>query len=128
MARKSKLILMPTCYGLDDLEAQIEAAYELEANGIDRRRIWFVFSRTTGSPNEEETARAYLQRADINVLGPVLPELPCIRQAHSGGKAASEVSFPVIRERAKGLAVAVAMKLQEMTKIEAAGNTKMEAA
>ena len=35
MAR-SKLVLMPTCYGLDDLEAQVEAAYELEANGIER--------------------------------------------------------------------------------------------
>lgn len=113
MARKSKLILMPTCYGLDDLEAQIEAAYELEENGIDPHRIWFIFSRTTGSPNEEQAARDYLQRAKINVLEPVLAELPSIRQAHSGGKAASEVSFPVIRERAMALAVAVATKLRE---------------
>lgn len=81
MAKKSKLILMPTCYGLDDLEAQIEAAYELEENGIERNRIWFIFSRTTGSTNEEQTAREYLQRADINVLEPVLPELPSIRQS-----------------------------------------------
>jgi chromosome partitioning protein len=118
MARKSKLILMPTCYGLDDLEAQIEAAYELEENGIDRSRIWFIFSRTTGSANEEQTARDYLQRAQINVLGAVLPELPSIRQGHSGGKAASEVSFPVIRERATALAEAVATKLEDLTKIQ----------
>jgi chromosome partitioning protein len=118
MARKSKLILMPTCYGLDDLEAQIEAAYELEENGIDRGRIWFVFSRTTGSANEEQTARDYLRRAQINVLGPVLPELPSIRQAHSGGKAASEVSFPVIRERAAALAGAVAVKLEDLSNIQ----------
>src|ERR1700760_945414 len=82
MARKSKLILMPTCYGLDDLEAQVEAAYELEANNIDRSRIWFIFARTTGSPNEGQTAREYLQRADINVLEPVFSEQPSIRQAH----------------------------------------------
>src|SRR6201995_3736011 len=63
MARKSQLGLMPTCYGLHDLEAQVEAAYELEANNIDRSRIWFIFARTTGSPNEEQTAREYLQRA-----------------------------------------------------------------
>ena len=31
MASKGDLVLMPTCYGLDDLEAQVEAAYELEA-------------------------------------------------------------------------------------------------
>ena len=111
MARKSKLILMPTCYGLDDLEAQVEAAYELEANGIDRSNIWFVFARTTGSPNEEQAAREYLQRADISMLEPLFAEQPCIRQAHNAGKAASEVSFPIVRERAIALALAVATKV-----------------
>jgi chromosome partitioning protein len=115
MAKKSKLILMPTCYGLDDLDAQIEAAYELEDNGIERNQIWFIFSRTSGSANEEQTAREYLQRSEINVLEPIFAELPCIRQAHSGGKAASEVSFPAARERAMALAVAVATKLQELS-------------
>ena len=27
---------MPTCYSLDDMEAQVEAAYELEEAGIGR--------------------------------------------------------------------------------------------
>ena len=120
MARKSQLILMPTCYGLDDLEAQVEAAYELEANGIDRGRIWFIFARTTGSPNEEQAAREYLKRADINVLEPLLGEQPCIRQAHNAGKAASEVSFSVVRERAIALALAVA------TKVNAAASEPVE--
>jgi chromosome partitioning protein len=126
MAKKSKLILMPACYGLDDLDAQIEAAYELEENGIERSRIWFIFSRTTGSGIEEQAARDYLQRAEVNVFEPIFAELPCIRQAHNGGKAASEVSFPAARERAMALAVAVATKLQELSAakanmIEAAG-------
>jgi chromosome partitioning protein len=115
MARKSVLILMPTCFGLDDLDAQLEAAYELENNGIERSRIWFIFSRTTGSANEEQTAREYLQRAEVNVFEPIFAELPCIRQAHNGGKAASEVSFPAARERAMTLSVAVATKLREMS-------------
>jgi chromosome partitioning protein len=114
MAKRSKLVLMPACYGLDDLDAQIEAAYELEENGIERGRIWFIFSRTTGSGAEEQTAREYLQRADVNVFEPIFAELPCIRQAHNGGKAASEVSFPAARERAMALAVAVATKFQEL--------------
>jgi len=114
MAKKSIIILMPACYGVDDLEAQIEAAYELEDNGIDRSRIWFIFARTSGSESEEQAAREYLQRAKMNVFEPVFPELPCIRQAHNGGKAASEVSFPLIRERAMALALAVATKLQEL--------------
>jgi chromosome partitioning protein len=112
MAKASDLIVMPTCYGLDDLEAQVEAAYELEENGIKRERIWFVFSRTSGSPAEDQAAREYLQRAKINVFEPILPELPSIRQGHNGGKAASEISFPVIRERAVALALAVASQIQ----------------
>ena len=112
MAGKSDLVLMPTCYGLDDLDAQIEAAYELEAHGVKRERIWFVFSRVTGSPAEDQTARDYLTRAQVNVFEPVLPELPSIRQGHNGGKAASEISFPVIRERAVALALAVATQVQ----------------
>jgi chromosome partitioning protein len=115
MARKSVLILMPTCFGLDDLDAQLEAAYELEENGIERSRIWFIFSRTSGSATEEQAARGYLQRAEVNVFEPVFAELPCIRQAHNGGKAASEVSFPAARERAMALAVAVAAKLRELS-------------
>jgi chromosome partitioning protein len=120
MAKASDLVIMPTCYGLDDLEAQVEAAYELEEHGIKRNLIWFVFSRTSGSPAEDQTAREYLQRAKINVFEPVLPELPSIRQGHNGGKAASEISFPVIRERATALAVAVATQIQTLKAKEAA--------
>jgi chromosome partitioning protein len=120
MAKASDLIIMPTCYGLDDLEAQVEAAYELEESGIARSRIWFVFSRTTGSAAEDQLARDYLERAKINVFEPVLPELPSIRQGHNGGKAASEISFPVIREKAVALAVAVATQVQSLKALEAA--------
>lgn len=112
MARAADLVLMPTGYGLDDLEAQAEAAYELEENGIPRQKIWFVFCRTTGSPAEDQAARDYLVRAKINVFEPVLPELPSIRQGHNAGKAASEISYPVVQERAIALAVAVASHLE----------------
>jgi chromosome partitioning protein len=120
MAKTSDLIIMPTCYGLDDLEAQVEAAYELEESGIPRSRIWFIFSRTTGSAAEDQIAREYLERAKINVFEPILPELPSIRQGHNGGKAASEISFAVIREKAVALAVAVATQVQSLKALEAA--------
>ena len=120
MAKTSDLIIMPTCYGLDDLEAQVEAAYELEESGIPRSRIWFIFSRTTGSAAEDQIAREYLERAKTNVFEPVLPELPSIRQGHNGGKAASEISFPVVREKAVALAVAVSTQVQSLTALEAA--------
>lgn len=112
MAKASDLVLMPTGYGLDDLEAQVEAAYELEDSGIERDKIWFVFCRVTGSASEDQAARDYLKRAKINVFEPVLPELPSIRQGHNAGKAASEISFPVVQERAAALAAAIAAHMQ----------------
>ena len=112
MARAADLVIMPTGYSLDDLEAQIEAAYELEEAGIDRGKIWFVFCRTTGSPAEDQAARDYLARAKINVFEHVLPELPAIRQGHNAGKAASEVAHTSVRDRAAALAVAIAAHLQ----------------
>ena len=112
MAKASDLILMPTGCGLDDMEAQIEAAYELEENGIENARIWFVFCRVKGSSSEDQAARDYLRRAKINVFEPVFPELPSIRQGHNDGKAASEISYPAVKEKVTALAVAIAAQAQ----------------
>jgi chromosome partitioning protein len=103
---------MPTGCGLDDMEAQIEAAYELEESGVPNNRIWFVFCRVKGSSAEDQAARDYLRRAKINVFEPVFPELPSIRQGHNDGKAASEISFPAVQEKVTALAVAIAAQVQ----------------
>ena len=112
MARASDLVLMPTCYGLDDMEAQVEAAYELEQSGIKTAKIWFIFCRAKGSDAEDRAAREYLQKARINVFEPVFQELPSIRQAHNEGKAASEIPFPKVQEKVAALAQAIADELQ----------------
>ena len=120
MAKASDLILMPTGYGLDDMEAQVEAAYELEENGIPKAKIWFVFCRAKGSAAEEQGARDYLKRAGINVFEPIFPELPSIRQGHNEGKAATEISFPVVTERMMELSVSIAKQAQSNSKKKAA--------
>ena len=112
MARASDLILMPSCYGLDDMEAQVETAYELEQSGVSATKIWFIFCRAKGSDAEDRAARDYLRKARINVFEPVFQELPSIRQGHNEGRAASEVPFPRIQERVTALAQAVADLLQ----------------
>jgi len=48
---------MPSCYGLDDMEAQVEAAYELEQSGIETSKIWFIFCRAEASEAEDQAAR-----------------------------------------------------------------------
>jgi chromosome partitioning protein len=108
MARYSDLVLMPTGYSLDDMEAQIEAAYELEAAGIPPDRVSLVFCCVKGSEAEDRDARAYLRKARVNILDPVFPEQPCIRHAHNEGRAASEVPFPKVREKVAVLVQAIA--------------------
>jgi chromosome partitioning protein len=119
MARHSDLVLMPTGYSLDDMEAQVEAAYELETAGIPSDRVWFVFCRAVGSEAEDREARAYLGKAHVNVLDVVFPELPSIRQGHAEGRAASEVPFRTVQEKVTALVQAVADRL-EASKREAA--------
>ena len=116
MARVSELIIMPTGYSLDDMEPQIETAYELEDSGINPAQIVFVFCRTEGSASEDAAARAYLRKARVNILDPVFPERPSIRQAHNMGKAASEVSYPSIKSKILSLAQAIADKLNQIRK------------
>lgn len=111
MAKASDLILMPTGYSLDDMEPQIEASYELEDVGIPSDRILFVFCRAKGSSAEDTAARTYLKKARVNVLEPVFPELASIRQGHAEGRAASEVPFPRVQEKAVALAQDVVDRL-----------------
>lgn len=107
MAKASDLVILPTGYSLDDMEPQIEAAYELEESGIDPARLLFVFCRAKGSEAEDRAARAYLQKARVKVLGPIFPELASIRQGHAEGRAASEVPFPKVQEKVIDLAQAI---------------------
>lgn len=118
MAEASDLILIPTGYSLDDMEPQIEAAYELEDAGISSEKILFVFCRAKGSESEDAAARTYLRKARLIVLDPVLPELASIRQGHAEGRAASEVPFPKVQEKAIDVAQQIVDLL--MSKREAA--------
>lgn len=111
MAQQSDLVLMPTSYSLDDMEAQVEAAYELEAAGIPSDRVWFVFCRTEGSESEDRDARAYLGKARVNVIDAVFPEMASIRQGHAEGRAASEVPFRTVRKKVEAIVQAIADKL-----------------
>jgi chromosome partitioning protein len=108
MAKASDLILLPTGYSLDDMEPQIETAYELEDKGIDSDKIIFVFCRAEGSESEDAAARRYMKKARVNVLDPVFPERASIRQAHNTGRAASEVAHPSVKDKVIPLAQAIA--------------------
>jgi len=102
---------MPTGYSLDDMEPQVEAAYELEEAGVPSDRILFCFCRAKGSEAEDRAARSYLGKARMKVLEPTFPELASIRQGHAEGRAASEVPFPKVQEKAIAVAQAIMNRL-----------------
>ena len=95
------------------MDPQIETAYELEEQGINSEQIVFIFCRADGSASEEAAARRYIKKARVNVLDPVFPERPSIRQAHNTGRAASEVSYPSIRSKVLPLAQAIVDQLNQ---------------
>ena len=113
MAQASDLVLMPTGFSLDDMEPQVETAYDLQTAGIDLEKVIFVFSLIDGSQSEDAAARRYLQKAGMNVCENVLPQYPAIRQAMNTGRAASEVSHPDVKKRVLPLAQEIANKLKE---------------
>ena len=47
----------------------------------------------------------------MNVLEPIFPELASIRQGHAEGRAASEVPFPRVQEKAIAVAQAIMNRL-----------------
>lgn len=113
MARASDLVIMPTGYSLDDMQPQVETAYDLQTAGVDMDKIVFVFAKADGSESEDLAARRYLQKTGINYLDNVLPQYPIIRQAMNTGRAASEVSNPDVKKRVVLLAQELANKIRE---------------
>lgn len=107
MAAASDLVLIPTGYSLDDLEPQIQLAYDLEAAKVDPAKIRIVFCRTRGSDKEDATARDYVRRARLLALNCAVRELPSVRQAHAMGKAACETGYKNIDDEARALAMEV---------------------
>ena len=104
MAKAADLTILPTGYSVDDLTPQIEAAYDLEAKGIDAGKIRLVFCRARGSKNEDAQARRFIKPTGLIVLENALRELPSIRQAHNTGRAANETGFPSADADAQRLA------------------------
>jgi len=112
MAQASDLVLMPTGYSLDDMEPQVETAYDLHSAGVDPEKIAFVFTLVDGSLSEDAAARRYLGKAGMNVMENVMPQYPAIRQAMNSGRAASEVSHPDVKRRVLPLAQEIANTLK----------------
>lgn len=120
IARASSLVVLPTGLSLDDLRPSIMLAHELVENRIPAERIAFALCRVGDRENEIEEARRYIQKAGYESLPGSLPEKTGYRRASDEGRAASEVTYPTLKERAEELAQAMIDRITANEKQEVA--------
>lgn len=101
IAANAHLVIQPTAGGLDDLRPGVLLFHELVAAGIERDRLAFALCRT--HPDEENDARAYLDRAGYRVLAGSLPENVGYRTAQNSGRAITETTRAELNARADAL-------------------------
>jgi len=103
IAKHSDLILIPTGLSKDDLDPNIQLAYELISEGINTDKIFIVFNNASGTASEQRMAAEYLAQTPLNVMPGVIENKTCYRQALNSGKVLTEVSFVQPRVKAKEL-------------------------
>lgn len=111
MGNASDLVLIPTGYSVDDLDPQIQVAYDLEAAGVDPDRIRIVFCRARGSAKVDRSARDFVRRAGLSALAASVRELPSIQQAHAIGRTAAETGHKGIDGEGRALAAEISKLL-----------------
>jgi chromosome partitioning protein len=89
IAKASDLVVQPTSGSVDDLRPAIMLFHELVDAGVPRERLVLSLSRIL-SPEEAETARAYIAKTDYEVLAGAIPERAAYRTAHNRGHALTE--------------------------------------
>ena len=103
IAKQSDLILIPTGLSKDDLDPNIQLAYELIEEGVNKDKIFIVFNNASGTGSEQRMAREYLEQTSLNVIPGFIENKTCYRQALNVGKVLTEVSFVNPRIKAKEL-------------------------
>ncbi len=101
-ARAADLAALPCCPSRDDLVPGLKLAYELEQNGVIRRKIVFALVRASTAA-EIADAREYISQTGFAVLDGCLPEKPAYRQAQNDGRAVTETRWKTLNSRADEL-------------------------
>ena len=107
IAQISDLVLIPTSFSKDDLDPNINLAYELMDFGVPSENIHIVFSNASGTYAEQREAFKYLEQTGIQFIKLVINNKPCYRQALNLGKVLTEVTFPGPKSKAKVLICAL---------------------
>ncbi len=112
---ESDLVIIPTGLALDDLKPSVVLANSLREEGVDHKRICFVFNRATGSNSEYEAACDYLRQTDYFLIDGRIEDKPCYRQAMDIGQSITETRFKQPREKADRVIQNIINRLETLT-------------
>jgi chromosome partitioning protein len=89
IARAADLVVQPTSGSIDDLRPAVVFFHELVHADVPKERLVIALSRTLTAA-EEDAARAYIAKANYEVLAGAIPERAAYREAHNRGQAVTE--------------------------------------
>lgn len=115
VSQVADLVVIPTGLALDDLEPSVVLANNLKKEGIDARRICFVFNRASGSTVEYQEARDYLGETPYHLIDGRIEDKPCYRQAMNEGRSIIEARFKQPRQKADQVIQNIINRLEELT-------------
>lgn len=95
------LVVIPTGYSVDDIEAAIRVGKALLTGGIDRRNILIAFWSVLESKSQHRDALAFVQGQHFNVTHGFVPLKPTYSAAMGFGQALTEVSAAGLRTTAR---------------------------
>jgi len=101
-ARFADLIVQPSGPGIDDLDPAILLFHELVRAGVVRERLVMALCRVA-TKDEENRARAYVEKAGYRVLLGSIPERAAYRAAHNRGQAVTEIKLQALNDRTDAL-------------------------
>ena len=102
IAKAADVIVQPSGPSADDLRPIVRTWRELVAAGVPPDNL-AVALNSVGSDAEEQDARAFLARVDINALASALPERIAYRHALNAGRAMTETRYPALNGLASSL-------------------------
>jgi chromosome partitioning protein len=120
IANAADFVLIPTSTMEEDLEPAVLLARDLTKQGIPKKRLAFILSRTGPSEVEEVEARGYIEEAGFSCLEGQTPQKDSYHQALAKGRDLTETPFLTVnvsaKELAKNMDTAIAAAINGRTK------------
>ena len=112
-ATASKLVVVPSCIGTDDLEPTVRVLHDLKKGGVEKQRIVVLLTKVGDSAVEIQQARDYFEEAVYYVANTTLKDATLYRRALDVGQTLTEVKHKGLADRARQVFVELIERLTQ---------------